>query len=67
MTKLEKAEIKGRTDAMEWCGNLVKRWRKEHEDFEEWRMTQPDPETHISLADEFADELEKHIEDFANT
>ena len=67
MTELEKAEIKGRTDAMEWCMKLVKRWRKEHEDFEEWRMKDPNPEAYLSLSDEFADELEKHIMEFANT
>ena len=67
MTKLEKSEIKGRTDMGEWCMKLVQRWRKEHNDFEEWVLTQPDPESHLSLADDFANKLEQHIMEFANT
>ena len=66
MTDLEKAEIKGRTEAMEWCMKLVKKWRQEHKDFEEWRLQQSDPEAHLSLSEEFADDLEKHIDDFAS-
>jgi hypothetical protein len=63
---LERAEIKGRTDAMEWCIKLVAKWRKEHEEFEEWRLKQSNPESHLSLNDQFADELEEHIDQFAN-
>ena len=67
MTSLEKERIRGRTEAMEWCMKLVQRWRKEHNDFEEWRMKQPLPESHMSLGDQFADELEAHIDEYANT
>jgi len=66
MNESEKLEIKGRTDAMEWVSKLVLKWRKQHKEFEEWRLNQPDPEAHVDLYEEFADDLEKHIAEFAN-
>jgi len=67
MNELEKSEIKGRTDAMEWCMRLVEKWRKENKEFEEWRGKQKHPESHISLYNEFADELEQHIDEYSNS
>ena len=63
---VEKAEVKGRTDAMEWCQKLVNRWRMQHDDFELWRMKQTNPAAHVDTYEDFADELEEHISAFAN-
>lgn len=60
MNKTEKAQIKGRTEAMEWCMNLVKRWRGQAE------ITVGCMD-HSDACIEFAGELEKHIDEFANS
>jgi len=61
MTRLETERIKGHTEAMEWCMELAKRWREQSE-----KLTDEE-QLHAGFPDQFADELEEHIDQYANT
>ena len=56
MNKIEQAEIKGRTDALEWVNKSVIKWREES--FAAGKYS--------DFYDDFADELEQHILDFSS-